>query len=338
MLSQALKKLFHIPKVTLGVFPTPLAKMDRLTNVLAGPDIYIKRDDLTGLALGGNKTRKLEYIIWEALDAGCNSLITAGAVQSNHCRQTAAAAAKTGMKCHLLLGGQKPSSASGNLLLNQLFGSKIHWTGEDRKGASLSDIYDQLKQEGDNPYLIPYGGSNHLGALSFAAAAQELYCQTKDLSFSHIVFASSSGGTHAGLILGRKLLNQNHALLGINIDKDNSAEGTFKSQVLGLAHQAALRVGLHETFEDCDFTLITGYDKPGYGVMGPGEDEAIRLVAQMEGILLDPVYTGRAMAGLIDLIRKGHLGKKDRVLFWHTGGIPALFDNSYNLTHTGYCI
>lgn len=317
----------QLPRQCLGFFPTPLMPLRRLTERFGGPQVYIKRDDQTGLALGGNKTRKLEFILGDALAAGADTIVTAGAAQSNHCRQTAAAAAMLGLECHLVLGGQEPETAGGNLLLDQLFGCHIHWTGEHRKGEDIPQIVDYLKSAGKKPYVVPYGGSSELGALSFVAALKELesQCREYDLAFSHIVFASSSGGTHAGLMLGRKLLGLDCEIVGINIDKDESGGTPFDQHILELANRSATLIGGEFQFDNSDLQLNGDYVGGGYGVVGDAERRAIEFMARSEGILLDPVYTGRAMAGLIDLLRQKKFGSEDRVLFWHTGGAPALF-------------
>jgi|TARA_B110000238_G_scaffold195342_1_gene234407 L-cysteate sulfo-lyase len=318
-------KLTHIKKTSLGFFPTPLIELSRLSHFLGGPKIFMKRDDLTGLALGGNKTRKLEYILADALKQGCDTIITAGAAQSNHCRQTAAAAAKLNLECHLLLGGKAPHKAQGNLLLDHIFDSHIHWTGSNRKGEDIARIFAQLKAAGKTPYLVPYGGSNELGAMSFIDAVAELQQQKQGREFSHVVFASSSGGTHAGLILGKQIYNKTFELVGINIDKDKNTNLPFDQQITQLVNSTAKFIGLDYTFSKDELILNADYVGDGYGVVGPQENEAIALIAKYEGILLDPVYTARAMSGLIHLIRSGKMGKDDEVLFWHTGGAPSLF-------------
>ena len=208
----------HILRQSLGFFPTPLIELSRLSKALDGPTIFMKRDDNTGLALGGNKTRKLEFIMGDALAQGADCVITAGAAQSNHCRQTAAAAASLGLECHLVLGGEEPEQTSGNLLLDKIFGSHIHWAGANRKGEDIPKIVEQLTKQGKKPYVIPYGGSNELGALAFVEAFKELESQREsmDVLFTHIVFASSSGATQAGLMLGKKILNSPAQIVGIN--------------------------------------------------------------------------------------------------------------------------
>jgi len=313
-------------KSNLGFFPTPLVELSRLTAILGGPRIFMKRDDMTGLALGGNKTRKLEYLMADAVQQGADTIITAGAEQSNHCRQTAAAAACLQMDCHLVLGGEPPESINGNLLLDNLFGCHIHWAGNNRKGEDIPMIVDKLRKAGKKPYVVPYGGSNHLGSLGFISALEELHFQANSINtnMTHIIFASSSGGTHAGLMLGNHMLDENYELIGINIDKDESST-PFINTILDIANQTAQQLDLQHTFNLDDITLESSYTGDGYGVVGDLEKEAISLLAQHEGILLDPVYTGRAMGGLINMIRAGRFSHSDNILFWHTGGAPALF-------------
>jgi D-cysteine desulfhydrase len=317
----------NLPKASLGYFPTPLIELTRLSKTLGGPNIYMKRDDNTGLALGGNKTRKLEYIMGDALAKGADTVITAGAIQSNHCRQTAGAAASLGLECHLVLGGKKPEQPQGNLLLDKVYGCHIHWTGENRKGEDIPALVAQLKAEGKKPYVIPYGGSNELGAIAFIEAYKELNAQREALKvdFSHIIFASSSGATHAGLMLGNKILQTYSQIIGINIDKGEMDKVPFDEHIVSLANSTAQYIAADYQFTADDLILNSDYVGDGYGVIGELEKEAIALTAQNEGILLDPVYTGRAMGGLIDMIRTEQIKATDNVLFWHTGGAPALF-------------
>jgi L-cysteate sulfo-lyase len=326
----------HIPRESLGFFPTPLVELTKLSKKLDGPKIFMKRDDNTGLALGGNKTRKLEFILADALAQGADTVITAGAAQSNHCRQTAAAAASLGLECHLVLGGNEPDHVEGNLLLDKIFGCRIHWAGKNRKGEDIPHIVEQLRNEGKKPYVVPYGGSNELGALAFVEALRELESQRQSIktSFTHIIFASSSGGTHAGLMLGKKMLQLSSQIVGINIDKGETDKVPFNQYIVSLANSTAKLIGENHKFSSADLTLNSDYVGEGYGVIGSLENEAIFLTAQTEGILLDPVYTGRAMGGLIDMIRTGKIKKTDSVLFWHTGGAPALFAYSNSLDTT----
>jgi len=329
--------LANIPRVRLGFFPTPVVEMSRLSALLGGPRIYIKRDDQSGVGLGGNKVRKLEYLIADALSLGADTLVTGGAAQSNHCRQTAAAAAMSGLKCHLALGGEDPGEYQGNLLLDHLFGAELHWCGDYRKGETIPDICDELRRSGNSPYIIPYGGSNPIGATGFVEAMRELAEQQSEDSppFSHIVFASSSGGTHAGMLVGGSLFQKGCQLLGIGIDKEDMKGNSLGQSILRLADDTAELIGLKSVLRKEDLTLRTDYLGGGYGIVGDPEREAIALSARYEGILLDPVYTGRAMAGLLDMIRKKEITRENTVLFWHTGGTPALFAYKKELFYSG---
>jgi len=317
----------RLPRQPLGFFPTPLVELRRFSARMGGPRLWIKRDDQTGLALGGNKTRKLEFLVGEALRQGCDLLITGGAEQSNHCRQTAAAAAASGLSCHLVLGGAPPAVSNGNLLLDELLGARIHWTGRERKGERIPEIAEQLRRGGRKPFVIPYGGSDPTGAAGFVEAVREVRAQRKELGtvFSHVVFPSSSGGTHAGLLVGKAAFSEGFHLIGIGIDKAEAGQRPFREHILNLARETAARLGVGTGFSLEEIDLREQYLGGGYGVVGSPEREAIRLLAETEGILLDPVYTGRAMAGLIDLIRQEALPEDATVLFWHTGGTPALF-------------
>ncbi|MEM9137674.1 MAG: D-cysteine desulfhydrase family protein [Cyanobacteria bacterium P01_F01_bin.42] len=309
------------PRVSLGFFPTPLEPLSRLSNALQGPNIWIKRDDQTGLACGGNKTRKLEFLMADAIAQGSDTVITAGAAQSNHCRQTAAAAAKLGLHCHLLLGGTAPSDITGNLLLDSLFNAQIHWAGTDRKGEALHDLQHQLQAQDLKPYLVPYGGSNPIGAQGFVAAIAELKSQLDSLKveLDAIIVASSSGGTQAGMAAGLRQQGIDCQLIGISIDKDEGSTA-YEESLAALASDA-----LQESFLPSDFTVDRSYLGDGYGVVGTAEREAIALLARTEGILVDPVYSGRAFAGMLDLINRGAFAHARNILFWHTGGTPAIF-------------
>ncbi len=315
------------PRTELGFFPTPLCHLGRLSKASGGPRILMKRDDLTGLATGGNKTRKLEYLVGEALAQGCDCLVTGGAAQSNHCRQTAAAAAMRGLDCHLVLGGSEPERAEGNLLLDLILGAEIHWSGALRKGERISEIAAGLERRGKRPYLVPYGGSNETGALGFVRASLELSEQLRKTgeNVSRIVFASSSGGTHAGLVVGRALAGRDWKVTGIAIDKGEAGEGPFEDLVLELSDRLAARLGLGRPIAREEITLRNEFTGGGYGVVGEHEIGAIRLLARSEGILLDPVYTGRAFGALLALAATGEFAKDETILFWHTGGTPALF-------------
>lgn len=315
-----------VPRINFAHLPTPIEELPRLSTALGGPRIFVKRDDQTGLAFGGNKTRKLEFLVAEARDQGAKTLISAGAIQSNHCRQTVAAAARFGFDCTLVLTGENPKQASANFLLDQLFGAKII-TVADRKDRDriLEETFDNAVATGKKPYLVPYGGSSPTGALGYAFAMQEFMNQNMKVDW--IVFGTSSGGTHAGLVLGQRVFEFKGKVLGISIDEP---EAQLKKHVSELATQASEKLGERVEFTGDDVLANENYCQAGYGVFGAGEREAIKLFASNEGLLLDPVYTGRAAAGMIDLIRKGFFKKDETVLFWHTGGQPALFADKYS--------
>ena len=317
----------QLPRVQLAHLPTIIEPLPRLSTALKGPQLWIKRDDQTGLAFGGNKTRKLEYLLADARAQGAEMLITRGARQSNHCRQTAAAAARSGFECTLVLSGSAPSEISGNLLLDQLLGVEIVWTeGEDPEQV-LEAAFTQAWEAGRRPYLIPYGGSNATGASAYVAAISELVEQ--GMKFDRIIFASSSGGTQAGMIVGVKALELATHITGISVDKPRDE---LQSIILELAHQICGLLRLNLEFQADEVDVDDRYLGGGYAVMGELEREAIELFASTEGILLDPVYTGRAAAGMIDRIRKGEFELEERILFWHTGGTPALFAYAEELT------
>jgi D-cysteine desulfhydrase len=285
----------------------------------------VKRDDQTGLAGGGNKTRKLEFLIAEALAQGTDMVITAGAAQSNHCRQTAAAAARVGLGCALVLGGEPPTTPTGNLLLIKMLGAHIYWTGPDRRGERLDEIASQLQADGHRPYLIPYGGSNPVGATGYVLAMQEMSEQLGGLKVDRVVFASSSGGTQAGMVVGARATGFDGQITGIGIDKGEAGDDPYPIHLAKLANATAAHVGLETEFKPDDFVVNQDYLGAGYGVVGEVERDAIRLAARLEGLILDPVYTGRAVGGLIDMIRRGVIDPDETILFWHTGGTPALF-------------
>jgi L-cysteate sulfo-lyase len=310
--------------------PTPLEPLDRLRKVLGGPRLYIKRDDCTGLALGGNKSRKLEFLLGEALKAGATAIISEGGLQSNHVRQTAAAAVKAGLKCHLVLNRNVPIDTaayrgSGNLLLDRLLGATTHICAADEtRAARIEALILELRARGEIPFYIPTGGSTAIGALGYASLMIELLQQDKDLglAFDRMVVASSSGGTQAGLVVGRELAQADVAVMGIDVDGEPDE---LLAMVQSVAEECALKVGLRQGIRADAYELVRGYAAPGYGLPNPGMIEAVKMMASLEGILLDPVYTGKAMAGLIDMVRKGRFGKDETVVFIHTGGMPALF-------------
>ncbi len=310
-------------RIKIAHLPTSLEKMPRLSKHLAGPEMYIKRDDQTGLASGGNKTRKLEFLLAEALAHDCDHLVTVGGPQSNHCRQTAAAAASQGLGCSLVLSGEAPSQVTGNLLLDELLGAHLYWAGDEPRTEVMAKVVAELQAMGRKPYPIPLGGSNVIGATSYVLAIKELVDQleTSQINVDFIVMASSSGGTQAGMILGAHVYNFKGQIIGISIDHPADA---LKTQVAALATATATHLDLGTISVADRVNVNDDYLGEGYAIVGEPEREAIRMVAQLEGILLDPVYTGRAMAGLIDLIRWGGFTRGQTVLFWHTGGTAAL--------------
>lgn len=322
-----------LPRLPLAHLPTPLEETPNLRQRLKGPRLLIKRDDQTGLATGGNKTRKLEYLMADALAQGADTIVTLGAAQSNHARQTAAAAAKLGLKALLLLRGEEPRLRNGNLLLDDLLGAEVRWMGPQRRlpPERIAGVLEELKQAGQKPYLVPYGGSNEVGVLGYIQAMRELLDQLEEsgLEADHLVVATSSGGTQVGLTLGAKIYGYAGEIIGISVDLPREE---LLSDLVSLAQATAARWGFDLSLDRHDFIVYDDYLGEGYGLLGPPEVEAIKLLARTEGILLDPVYTGRAMAGLIDLIRLGTFRPNEGVIFWHTGGTPALFAYAQELS------
>ena len=323
------RRIDRVPRVKLVNLPTPLEKMPRLTSALNGPQLWVKREDCTGLAFGGNKERKAEFALGDALSKKADVVITVGPLQSNHSRATAAAATKLGLKVVLVITGEKPSSYDGNLLLNNLLGAEIRFLeGKPSKLAKtrfMQEIVVDLKKKGHVPYVIPAGASYPPGAIAYVNAMLELLAQARKSGFKvdTLVHAAGSGGTQAGLVLANKTLGSNVRILGICAEphiKDKLAEETVE-----IASGAAKLLGVDVLVEPEDVILNEDYAGKAYEVPTPEALKAIKLVAQTEGILLDPIYTGRAIAGLIDLIRQRHFEKDDNVVFLHTGGTPALF-------------
>lgn len=314
----------NFPKVSIAHLPTRIDFLPRLSAALAGPQIYCKRDDQTGLGFGGNKTRKLEYLLAEAQANQAKTLMSVGAIQSNHCRQVAALAARCGYDCILVLSGAAPKLASGNLLLDTLFGAEIIWAQRDNRQQVFDQAFHLAEAAGRKPYKIPYGGSSMTGMMGYVEAMQELAAAGEH--FDWIVTASSSGGTQSGMILGAALTGFSGKILGICIE--GSAQ-ELKGIISGLIAEGTRELGINLTLTEENLLVDDHYIGGGYGVMDTPEIEAIKLFASTEGLLVDPVYTGRAAAGLIDLTRKGFFKPTDKVLFWHTGGTPALFAEPY---------
>ncbi len=320
-------KLDSLPRFHLAEFPTPIQYLNNLTKKYKGPEIYMKRDDFTSLGMGGNKIRKLEFLIGEALEQGKDTLITTGGIQSNHCRLTAAAAKKAGLDCHLVLNGTEPKIPNGNFLLDKIFGAKFHFCERKDRDGQLFQVAEELAGSGKNPYVIPLGGSDETGSVGYVNAMLELSLQLNDMKFTPdaIVFATSSGGTQAGLTLGAKIIGFKGEVLGISIDQIKTGSNPFPSVLTKVANATAERIGSDIRMTESDFSLNCAYLGAGYAMPGDLEFNAIKDLAHHEGILLGPVYTARAMGGFIDLIQKGYFTKDQTVLFWHTGGTPELF-------------
>jgi D-cysteine desulfhydrase len=320
---------------------TPIEKLARLSAELGGPTIYIKRDDLLGLAGGGNKTRKLEFLVAEALGRGADTLITCGAVQSNHCRLTLAAAVKEGLKCRLVLEERVPGSykpeAGGNNFLFQLLGVEkitVAPGGSDMM-AAMQAVADEVAAEGRKAYVIPGGGSNPVGATGYVACAQEILAQIFDagINIDRIICASGSAGTHAGLVTGFCGNNSNLPVIGINVSRPKSDQ---EELVYDLVQRTARHIGINSDIPREAVLCFDEYVGPGYSLPTPEMAEAVKMLARLEGVLIDPVYTGKAMAGLIDLVRKGTFNKDENILFVHTGGSPALYVYMEEILGTGY--
>ena len=322
--------LARFPRRFIAHLPTPLERLDRLTAELGGPEIWIKRDDCTGLSTGGNKTRKLEFLMAEAELQGAEMVMTQGATQSNHARQTAAFAAKMGLACHILLEDRTGSNnanynTNGNVLLDHLHGATTEKrpAGGDMN-AVMEELADQMRADGKKVYTIPGGGSNPTGALGYVNCAFELLAQANNgaLKIDHIVTATGSAGTQAGLIVGLKAMNAQIPLLGIGVRAPKAKQ---EENVYNLACATAEKLGCPGVVAREDVVANTDYVGEGYGIPTQSGMEAIKMFAELESILLDPVYSAKGAAGFIDLIRKGHFKKGERVVFLHTGGSAALF-------------
>jgi len=315
--------LERFPRVDLASVPTPMQELTRFSKLLGGPRIFVKREDLTGLAGGGNKTRKLEFLLGDALAKGADCLITAGGIQSNHCRQTAAAATKFGLQCHLVLGAVPPAIPSGNLFLDYLLGAEVHWTEKHLRNDKMASLAESLRAQGKSPYVIPIGGSNYIGALGYVKAMFEIQEQLDNvnLHIDHMIFATSSGGTQSGLALGAKLCRFKGKITGISIDQvpDEESDFHYRKFVLDILSDLAKALNVEEACKTDEITIDYDYLGDGYGVVGDLERDAIKALATSEGLLVGPVYTGRALGALIDYVKKGRISKNENVLFIHTG-------------------
>jgi L-cysteate sulfo-lyase len=325
-----LLELGRFPRVRLGHLPTPLEPMTRLSAHLGGPKLWIKRDDCTGLATGGNKTRKLEYLVADALAQGADTLITLGALQSNHARQTAAAAAKLGLKCVLVLEERvtQPTDAyrhNGNLLLDRLLGATVKLVPRDSSMTGAVEIAaDDVRRAGGKPYVVPGGGSNAVGALGYVGCALEILEQAGELGMhvSHVVHATGSSGTQAGLIAGFDGVKSDVRVLGITVGRPRDNQ---ERNVGRLLDETWAHLGLKGAAPRDNIAADDSYFGEAYGIPTKAMKEAVALLAETEGVLLDPVYSGKAMSGLIDLVRQGRFARDENVVFVHTGGQAGLF-------------
>lgn len=320
-------KLSTLPRLRLASLPTPLEPAKRLSQLVGGPEIWFKRDDLTGFGLGGNKIRKLEFLAADAVAQGADTLVTGAGPQSNHVRMTMAVAARLGLKGVAVFHGARPAETQGNLLLDELFGAELIFTGNPDRSQLDGRIVAEaarLRAEGRRPYVIGRGGASPLGCTGYVAASLELFNQLADqnLHFDTLVCATGSGGTHAGLLVGAAWLQPGYRVYGITVSRPRAE---CLARLEKLTGETAALLDLSAAVSRQEMVIHADYIGAGYDLATPAGLEAIRLVARTEGIVLDPVYTGKAMAGLLDLIRRGELDRRHKVLFLHTGGAPSLF-------------
>ena len=333
--------LAKFSKVRLGHLPTPLEPMDRLSEILGGPRLWVKRDDCTGLSSGGNKTRKLEFLMADAQSKGADTIITQGATQSNHARQTTAAAAKLGMECHILLEDRTGSNdnnyiLNGNVLLDRLHGASVSKrSGGTDMNLEMQDFADDLIEKGKKPYIIPGGGSNPIGALGYVNCARELTEQASEigLKIDALVHATGSAGTQAGLVTGLAAIQSSIHLLGIGVRAPKDKQ---EQMVFDLAQKTADYLDTGIEIERDKVRAICDYVGAGYGLPTDGMIKSVKLLAQSEGLLFDPVYSGKGLDGLIDQIKKGYFAGMDNVVFLHTGGSAALFGYPETFELPGY--
>jgi len=322
--------LSRFPRVSLAHLPTALELLPNLSAELGGPQIWVKRDDCTGLATGGNKTRKLEFVMAEALEQGADTIVTVGAVQSNHVRQTAAAACKLGLSCEVLLEHRVPDPSdnyanSGNVLLDRVFGANLReYAGGTDFDTEMQEVAEEVRNGGGKPYIVPGGASDKIGALGYVNCALELLTQANDrgLVIDHLVTATGSAGTQAGLIVGLKATSSNIPLLGIGV---NAPQDVQEQKVFDLAVATAEYVGAPRVVKREDVVANCDYVGDGYGIPTDSMNDAILLLARTEGLLFDPVYSGKALAGMLDLVRRGEFSDAQNIVFLHTGGSVALF-------------
>ncbi|MEW6455970.1 MAG: D-cysteine desulfhydrase family protein [Acidobacteriota bacterium] len=325
--SSSIKKFENIPHLKFGFYPTPIEELKNLREELKSPvKLFIKRDDYTGMTISGNKVRKLEYLMYDVLKKKADTVITIGPLQSNHARATAMFCAKLGLKCILVLNGKPQEKPTANALLNNMLGAEIHYVDtRPERPVKMKEIAEELQSRGKNVYQIPLGGSIPVGSLGYVKAMGELAHQLRkmDLKIDYIFFSSSSGGTHAGMEVGKCLYKLNNIKL-IGVSPDDPAD-EIKRYIIDVANPLFEELNMKQKISSEDITILEEYIGEGYEIPTPESNEALSLLAKKEGIFLDPVYTSKAMAAVIDLIRKGKFKSNENILFWHTGGTIALF-------------
>lgn len=327
--------LATVPRLRLAYLPTPLQEAPRFSKALGGPRVLIKRDDLTGFGMGGNKARKLEYLLAEAMAEQADTIVTVGGPQSNHCRMTAAAARRLGMQPVLILSGETVSHVTGNLLVDKILGAELVFTGDKDRASvdrALEGVCADLRHQGRRPYAIPRGGSTALGDLGYVGCALEMEQQFFDQGVqpTHIFCATGSCGTHSGLLTGAVALRASYQICGVSVSRP--LDQCFQ-RIHRLVGETLELLGVEATLQPEQVIVYGDYIGPGYAILTPACLEAMRLLAQTEGLITDPVYTGKALAGLIDRVRRGELTEEHTVVFTHTGGKPGIF--AYSETEIG---
>lgn len=318
--------LDNIEKIDLCLLPTPIVLLNRLSDHLGGPKIYMKRDDLTGIAFGGNKNRKLEYIMADAVRKGSDIILTEGAINSNHCLQTAACAAKLGLKCEIILSGEIPEEITGNYLLFQILGITIHIVNEkEERTEKMKKRAEELILEGKKPYIVPTGGSTAIGALGYINCMSEVAKQSKEMkiNFDYFIHAAGSSGTQAGMLIGKELFAPDIDIISISGGMDIEE---LSNESKSIINEFNAIYNVLKSTSNISTKVVGGYEGPGYGLASKEMAETVKRVAQLEGVFLDPVYNGKAMVGLIDMVKSKKFSKDQNILFLHSGGGPSIFD------------
>lgn len=324
-------KIDELPRVRVGKLPTPVEKVPRFSEAVGLPDLFVKRDDMTGIGYGGNKIRKLEYLLADAVEQGADTIITTGGVQSNFTREATACAAKLGLKTVLVLIGEEPDEYRGNLFLERLMGAEIHFVsvsnldeGAQKAEEHMSSLSEQLETEGHRCYIMPVGGATPIGCAGFVNAFLELDAQMeeREITPDRVVLATGSGGTQAGLVVGKKMVKSDINILGVRV---GWMFEPYDTMVAELAQKTTDLLDIEGRITEKDIHTTTDFIGEGYDIPTREANDAIKLMARTEAILLDPVYTGKAMAGFIGLVENGEIARDETVVFWHTGGDTALF-------------